>query len=69
MEAHLLDRSLIVSQLRILQHEIGFRFVRIRADCRDFTAGEEYFFYKEEQHLDELVDRGLMIGCMWSSGS
>lgn len=60
-EAHLLDRSLIVSQLRILQHEIGFRFVRIRADCRDFTAGEEYFFYKEEQHLDELVDQGLMI--------
>lgn len=60
-EAHLLDSSLIVNQLRILQHEIGFRFVRIRADCRDFTAGEEYSFYKEEQHLDELVDQGLMI--------
>lgn len=60
-EAHLLDNSLIVNQLRILQHEIGFRFVRIRADCRDFTAGEEYSFYQEEQHLDELVDQGLMI--------
>lgn len=61
-DAALLDNSLIVNQLHILQKEIGFRFVRIRVDCREFTAGEEYSFYKEERHLDDLVDQGL---CIW----
>ena len=38
-DAALLDNSLIAGQLRTLQEELHFRFIRIRADCRAFTAG------------------------------
>ena len=60
-DAALLDNSLIAGQLRTLQEELHFRFIRIRADCRAFTAGSAYSFYSEERRLDYLMDNGLSI--------
>ena len=60
-DAALLDNSLIAGQLRTLQEELHFRFIRIRADCRGFTAGSAYSFYSEERRLDYLMDNGLNL--------
>ena len=61
-DAALLDNNLIAVQLRTLQSQLHFRFIRIQADCRGFTSGEEYSFYSEERRLDELMDQGF---CIW----
>lgn len=60
-DAALLDNSLIASQLRTLQSELHFRFVRMQADCRAFVPGEEYSFYNEERRLDDLMDQGFQL--------
>lgn len=60
-DAALLDNSLIASQLRTLQSELHFRFVRMQADGRAFVPGEDYSFYNEERRLDDLMDQGFQL--------
>lgn len=54
-EAHLLDSSLIVNQLRILQHEIGFRFVRIRATDSSYLKNQLLTLQQNQPCFHEMV--------------